>query len=415
MADRIIEYVKLGGIGEWDENPKDHDIGAIVLSIRRFGFQSPLLMNDATGVLMAGHGRLEALRQMRDGGEALPDGIHKDGADWLVPVVRGAELSQEEAEAYSLADNRLVELGGWHEEELAGLLARIAETGDLTGIGWDEDDIAELMRRHMPPVPETFDVEAALEAQVEPRIKRGEIWQLGEHRLMCGDSTNPDDVARLMNGELARLVATDPPYGVAYDASRSRKRGRRKSQASLANDDLEGDAFLSFLTAAFSIAAEHTSKEASWYVWHASSTRPVFLQALATAGVRVHQEIVWVKESFQLAHADYHWQHESCLYGWGERHNFYGGRSQSTVWQVVREREGKHPTTKPVEVFVRPMRNNLQPGELALDMFLGSGTAVIAVEKVGRRCYGMELDPVYCDVAIQRWEAYTGRKAERGE
>ncbi|MGB3904761.1 MAG: DNA methyltransferase, partial [Anaerolineae bacterium] len=152
-------------------------------------------------------------------------------------------------------------------------------------------------------------------------------------------------------------------------------------------------------------------------VWHASSTRQAFVEALNSAGVEVHQEIVWVKESFQLGRADYHWQHETCLYGWRRKHKFYGGRSQSTVWEVHRDGIGAHPTMKPVEVYARPMRNHLRSGEVALDMFLGSGTALIAAEKVGCRCFGMEIDPYFCDVIVVRWESFTGEKAllERGE
>jgi DNA modification methylase len=234
---------------------------------------------------------------------------------------------------------------------------------------------------------------------------------------MCGDSTDPAAVAQLLGGEKAGLIATDPPYGVAYDGNQHRRRvspGRHGGGVvyrPIENDDLDPVALEAFLTAAFRRAATHTTDGASWYVWHASRTRPQFLAALAAVGVSVHQEIIWVKEGFQFGRADYHWQHESCLYGWRERHTFLGERNQSTIWQIARQSEHQHPTSKPTELWRIPIRNHLPPGEIVVDLFLGSGPALIAAEQLGCRALGMELSPAYVDVSVLRWQALTGKEA----
>ena len=242
--------------------------------------------------------------------------------------------------------------------------------------------------------------------------KRFTAVPMPQHRIMCGDSTDPAAVETLMAGEKAGLLATDPPYGVAYDGNAHRREhsGGRVYDP-IANDDLEGPALEAFLEAAFRAAATHTADDAAWYVWHASITRPAFLAALASVGVAVHQEIVWTKESFQFSRSDYHWQHEPCLYGWRERHTFLGERNQSTVWQIARQSEHQHPTTKPTELWRIPVRNHLQPGEIVLDLFLGSGPALIAAQQLGCRAFGMELSPAYVDVSILRWQTLTGKEA----
>jgi len=244
---------------------------------------------------------------------------------------------------------------------------------------------------------------------------------IAQHRVMCGDSTDATAIAALMNGEKARLVATDPPYGVAYDGNRHRRttsptrHGSGVLYDAIENDDLMGPELEEFLEKAFSAIAGFAAEDAAWYIWHASRTRPAFLSALGKVGVSIHQEIVWVKEGFQFGRADYHWQHEPCLYGWREKHEFIGERNQSTVWQVQRQTEHAHPTTKPVELWARPLRNHLQAGEICVDIFLGSGTAVMAAEQLGRRAFGMELEPRYVDVAVLRWQRLTGKEAVLAE
>jgi DNA modification methylase len=247
--------------------------------------------------------------------------------------------------------------------------------------------------------------------------KQFEAVPMPQHRVLCADSTDPTAVGRLMAGEKAGLFATDPPYNVAYDGNRHRRavspghNGGGVIYDRIANDDLQGEALEAFLTAAFRAAAIHTTDDAAWYVWHASITRPAFLAALASVGVEVHQEIVWTKESFQFSRSDYHWQHEPCLYGWRERHTFLGERNQSTVWQIARQSEHQHPTTKPTELWRIPIRNHLAPGDIVLDLFLGSGPAVIAAQQLGCRAFGMELSPAYVDVSVLRWQQLTGKEA----
>jgi len=242
--------------------------------------------------------------------------------------------------------------------------------------------------------------------------QRFQAAPMPQHRVMCGDSTDPDAVGALMAGEKAGLLASDPPYGVAYDGNAHRREhsGGIVYRA-IENDDLDSAALEAFLTDAFSAVVPHVADDAAWYVWHASVTRPAFLAALSAVGVTVHAELIWVKEGFTFSRSDYHWQHEPCLYGWRERHTFRGERNQSTVWQIARQSEHQHPTTKPTELWRIPIRNHLPPGEIVLDLFLGSGTAIIAAEQLGRRGFGMELSPAYVDVSILRWQTLTGKEA----
>jgi DNA modification methylase len=233
---------------------------------------------------------------------------------------------------------------------------------------------------------------------------------------MCGDSTDAEAVGALMAGEQAGLLASDPPYGVAYDGNvHRREHSGGIVYRAIENDDLDPVALERFLTDAFSAAVPHMADDAAWYVWHASVTRPAFLAALAAVGVSVHQELIWVREGFTFSRADYHWGHQSCLYGWRERHTFRGERNQSTVWQIARQSEHQHPTSKPTELWRIPIRNHLTPGAIVLDLFLGSGPALIAGERTGAAVRAMELDARHCDLAIARWEQFVGREAERAD
>ncbi len=242
--------------------------------------------------------------------------------------------------------------------------------------------------------------------------KRFEAVPRPQHRVMCGDSTDAEAVGALMAGEQAGLLASDPPYGVAYDGNvHRREHSGGIVYRAIENDDLDPVALERFLTGAFSAALPHVADDAAWYIWHASVTRPAFLAALAAVGVTVHAELIWVKEGFTFSRADYHWQHEPCLYGWRERHTFRGERNQSTVWQIARQSEHQHPTSKPTELWRIPIRNHLTPGAIVLDLFLGSGPALIAAEQLGCRAFGMELSPAYVDVSVLRWQTLTRREA----
>jgi DNA modification methylase len=297
---------------------------------------------------------------------------------------------------------------------LASLLSDLRAQEQLGAAGYDSETLDKMLSElaaQQPGKEETWEPPAEMPSG-PTRVQSGEVWRLGRHRLLCGDSTDAEAVARLMAGATARLVATDPPYGVSYDGNAHRREhsGGIVYRA-IENDDLDAEALEAFLTDAFSAALPHVADDAAWYIWHASITRPAFLAALAAVDVAVHQEIVWIKESFQFSRSDYHWQHEPCLYGWRDGHTFLGERNQSTVWQVQRQTDHQHPTCKPTELWEIPMRNHLQPGEICLDLFAGSGTCVIAAERTGATAHAVELDPRYCDVILDRWEKFTNEEA----
>ena len=388
----------------------EHQLAILQESLRVHGQQKPVVIAP-DGTILAGHGLVEAARA--EGWTEIACHVY----DGPYP------------EAFLAIDNRASDLAEDDEAALAALLRDLEAQDQLTAAGWESDDLNELLLRleaeEKRGREETFDVDQAM-AEVEQqqgptRVQPGELWQLGRHRVLCGDSTDPLQMARLMAGAKAGLLATDPPYGVGYDGNQHRRRvsptqhGGGIVYRPIENDDLAGSELEEFLTKAFSAAAEHLTAEATWYVWHASRTRPCFLSALAAVGVEVHQEIVWVKEGFQFGRSDYHWQHEPCLYGWRETHSFLGPRNQSTVWQVARESDHQHPTTKPVRLWEIPAENHLHPGQILLDPFLGSGTAIMAAERTGRTTYGLELEPRYCDVILFRWESFTGEEGLRAD
>jgi len=241
----------------------------------------------------------------------------------------------------------------------------------------------------------------------ESIVKRGDIWQLGEHRVMCGDSTSSDDVAKLMNGETAEMIHTDPPYNINYE-------GGSKKREVIKNDNLSN--FNQFLLDAFTIGNENIRKGGAVYVWHASSETHNFIKEFINAGFLFKSYIVWNKNNSTFGRSDYHWKHEPCLYGWkeGAAHKWYGDRKQTTVWDVERpSRSDSHPTMKPIDLCKIALKNSSDKNQIILDMFLGSGSTLIAAEKLNRKCYGMELDEKYCDVIIERWEQFTGQKAKK--
>lgn len=244
---------------------------------------------------------------------------------------------------------------------------------------------------------------------VETRCKAGDIWQLGRHRLMCGDSTSAEDVAKLMSGEKADLWLTDPPYNVAYE-------GKTEDKLTIQNDKQNDTDFRAFLVGAYSAADSAMKAGASFYIWHADSEGYNFRGACRDVGWQVRECLIWVKNSLVLGRQDYQWKHEPCLYGWkdGASHNWYSDRSQTTTLEFNRpNRNGEHPTMKPVDLFAYQMGNSTKAGDIVLDSFGGSGTTMVAAEQLGRRAYLMELDPHYCDVIIARWEKLTGLTAER--
>lgn len=307
-------------------------------------------------------------------------------------------MTEEQKKKYRILDNKTNELAEWDfdllEEEIDGL--------DFDGFdfGFDfnsgEDD-AEIIEDDVPEVDE----------ENEPITKLGDIWQLGKHRLMCGDSTDVSAVAALMNGEEADLLLTDPPYNVAYE-------GKTKDALTIENDKMESDKFREFLTSAFTAAVSVLKEGGAFYIWFASREHCNFETALNESGLEVRQELIWKKNTMVLGRQDYQWKHEPCLYGWkdGASHNWYSDRCQTTVLEFNKPaRNGEHPTMKPVELFAYQIKNSTKKGETVLDLFGGSGTTIIACEQTGRTAYCMELDERYCDVIIKRYENLTGDTA----
>ena len=373
----------------YENNAKLHpqeQIDQIAKSMQEFGFNDPIAI-DESNTIIEGHGRLLALQQL---GEAK------------VPVIRLNHLTEEQKRAYILVHNQLTLNTGFDEELLAAELESITDV-DMAEYGFDLD-IVDL---NEGPTEVEEDSDFDVTPPEEPMSKPGDLYQLGNHRLLCGDSTNLDDVAKLMGGEEADLLLTDPPYNVAYQ-------GGTDEKLTIQNDDMEDGEFRQFLRDVYSAADSVMKPGAAFYIWHADSEGYNFRGAARDVGWPVKQCLIWMKSSLVLGRQDFQWRHEPCLYGWvlGASHNWYGDRKQTTILEFDKPtRNGEHPTMKPVPLFAYQMEMSSKKGDNVLDLFGGSGTTMIAAEQLGRRAYLMELDPRYCDVIVNRWEALTGEKA----
>ena len=248
------------------------------------------------------------------------------------------------------------------------------------------------------------DEDAVPEAPEEPKTRLGDIYQLGNHRLMCGDSTSIDAVDKLMDGQKANMVFTDPPYGVSYT-------GGAKKWDGIKNDSLQNENLVDFLNAVFNCGVLSTKDSAPWYIWHASNTSADFYQALQQIGKKPSAQIIWVKNIMAGGFGDYRGKHEPCIYCSGGKNAWHGGRDQHTIWNIDRERNYQHPTQKPVALAEKALGNSSKSGDTIVDFFGGSGSTMIACEKTNRHARLMELDPKYCDVIVKRWEDFTGKKA----
>ena len=400
-----IETWPIGKVLPYAKNARLHSesqVEALAKSITEFGFVNPCLI-DADGVLIAGHGRVLAAKKL-----GLSD----------VPVIRLGHLTETQARALRLADNALPLQATWDTKLIQAELTELKLIGyDLPLIGFPDTqlrawDIAIGTDGKISP-------EAIPEPPKVPFVQEADLWLLGDHRLLCGDSTKPEDVARVMDGNTALLMATDPPYGVAYDNSERPNPGVAKPR--VANDELvEGPAMQAFLEAMLNAALPHMNKHAAFYFWHPMLTQGTYVAAAAAAaaGILIHRQIIWVKPVLLLGRGDYHWRHELCFYGWqqGHRPPFYGPRNQDTIWEVAsvthkERKEMNHATPKPVALWDKPIMNHTKAGEVIYEPFSGSGTQIIAAEMAGRRCFAMELDLANTQVAVERWEAFTGRDA----
>jgi site-specific DNA-methyltransferase (adenine-specific) len=368
----------------------DDQVSQIAASIKEFGWTNPILVDGENGII-AGHGRIMAAKKL---------GMTE------VPVIELAHLSKEQRKALIIADNKLALNSDWDTNLLAIELKDLQDLGfDLNLTGFDGMELANLLQpeqvdgltdeNEIPPVPE------------EPKTKLGDIYQLGDHRLMCGDSTSIDAVEKLTDG-LVDILVTDPPYNVDYT-------GKTKDALKIQNDSMDDSTFRQFLRDAF-VAADIVMKPgAVFYIWHADSEGYNFRGACKDAGWQVRQCLIWQKDTMVMGRQDYHWKHEPCLYGWkdGAAHLWATDRKQTTLILCKRPTKNDlHPTMKPVELMEYQILNNTKGMDIVLDLFGGSGSTLMACEKIGRKARLMELDPKYCDVIVKRWEDFTGRKAE---
>lgn len=395
QTSKTIEEIKVDDLIPYATNSRTHSpeqVAQIAASIMEFGWTNPVLI-DARGTIVAGHGRVMAARKL---------GIE------TVPCIRLGHLTPAQVRAYVIADNKLGMNAGWDEAMLKAELDILKEEGfDLGLTGFSEEELSALL--NVETVAENTDPDEVPEPPVEPITKQGDLWVLGNHRLLCGDSTSIDLVTRLMREDKANLLLTDPPYNVAYE-------GKTEAALTIQNDSMDNDSFAQFLRDVYSTADTVMKEGAVFYIWHADSEGLNFRKAAFEVGWKVRQCLIWNKNSLVLGRQDYHWKHEPCLYGWkdGAAHYWGSDRTQTTVLDFNRpSRNGEHPTMKPVELFEYQIKNSSKPNDVVLDLFGGSGTTAIACEKTGRKARLMELDPKYCDVIVKRWEDFTGKKAER--
>lgn len=401
-----VEQVAIADLLPYARNARTHtdaQVAQVAASIREFGFTNPVLVDEA-GTIIAGHCRVIAARRL---------GLAS------VPAIRIRGLTDAQRRALVLADNQLALNAGWNEDMLAAELAQLREEGfDLAVTGFDAGEIDRLLAAvDDPAVDGLVDDEAVPEAPAEPVTRPGDVWILGDHRLVCGDSTTPEPLRALMGADRADLLHTDPPYGVDYNGGWRNKGlelwGTDGARA-VKNDRLVGDELVAFLVAALGGAVEYLKPGAPWYIWHGSVTTSEFYAAIAALKRKPQAQIIWAKNSFAGGFADYRNQHEPCIYVSGGKASWYGGRSESTLWTCDRDLSGLHPTMKPVALVERALRNSSKAGDIVLDLFGGSGSTLIAAHKLGRRARLVEIDPRFCDVIVERWEQFTGGKATRG-
>ncbi len=396
MADRI-EIWPTDKLVPYDKNPRTHSteqVNQIAASIAEFGFLNPILVDTAAGII-AGHGRLQAAKQL---------GLAQ------VPVVVLDHLTEAQKRAYVIADNKLALNAGWDEDLLRSEMAALAaENFDMPVIGFSDDELAALLAEPNTAEGQT-DEDAVPEAPETPISKPGDLWRLGNHLLLCGDSTVLANVERVLDGALADMVFTDPPYNVDYgNTAKDKLRGTNRT---IMNDNL-GDGFERFLYDA--CVNMLTVCKGALYVCMSSSELHTLQKAFIEAGGKWSTFVIWAKNTFTLGRADYQRQYEPILYGWkqGNDHYWCGARDQGDVWFVNKPvRNELHPTMKPVELVERAVNNSSKSRDIVLDCFGGSGTTLIACEKLNRQCRMIELDPKYVDVIVKRWEEFTGKKAE---
>lgn len=382
-----INYLSLNDLKMYDKNARKHakeDVGTIIASIKEFGMNDPIGIWSDDNIIVEGHGRYMACKKL---------GLEE------VPTIRLDHLTDEQRRAYALAHNKTAEMSTWDIDLLSSELDDIIDI-DMSDFGFDLTDFDD---EETEAVEDEFDEELP----EEPTAKPGDIYLLGNHRLMCGDSTSIDDVEKLCGDAKMDLLLTDPPYNVDYT-------GKTKDALKIQNDKMEDSNFRQFLIDAFTSADAVMKPGACFYIWHADSEGFNFRGACKDIGWTVRQCIIWAKNTMVMGRQDYQWKHEPCLYGWkeGAGHLWASDRKQTTLLNFDRPTKSDlHPTMKPIKLFDYQIKNNTKGGDCVLDLFGGSGTTIMACEQNGRVAYTMEFDPKYVDVIVQRWEKFTGREA----
>ena len=384
-----MQLVPVGKLVPYVNNARTHSkeqITKLRSSLREFGFVNPVIIDRGFNVI-AGHGRILAAKE---------ENIEQ------VPCVFVDYLTEAQKKAYILADNRFALDAGWDEDMLRVEMEALQGMDfDVLLTGFDEAEIADLFAADDNEAQEDdFDEDAALQA--EAFVKTGDLWLLGKHRLLCADSTKPENVKLLMDGKKANVCITDPPYACNYTGGTGMK---------IMNDNLKGEEFYQFLLSAFKNAYENLADGAAIYIFHSDAEKVNFYNAVVAAGFHYSTTCIWVKQSLVLGRFDYQMRHEPVIYAFKDtvKHKFYGDRKQTTVWEFDRPSKSKlHPTTKPLPLIAYPMKNSSLVNSIVLDLFGGSGSTLMAAEQMDRTAYLMELDPVYASAIVRRFVAYRG-------
>ncbi len=393
MNTKRFEEVSIEKLVPYARNARTHSkeqIAQLRASLREFGFVSPAVI-DADYNILVGHGRVQAARE---------EGYQ------TVPCVFAEDLTEAQKRAYILADNQLALNAGWDEEMLSVELADLQENAfDLSVLGFAENDLEKLLNgeSESDAKDDDFDLSSALEQAAF--VETGDVWIVGKHRLVCGDATSKEDVAKLMDGKKANMLLTDPPYGVSFKSS---------SGLTIKNDSMKNEEFYNFLKASFDAVVEHMEKGGVGYVFHADTEGLNFRKAFVDAGFHLAGCCIWVKDSLVLGRSDYQWQHEPVLYGFLQNgsHPWFSDRKQTTIWNFKKpKRNENHPTSKPLDLLGYPIGNSTQENAIVVDTFGGSGSIMMACEQLNRVCYMMELDPKYASVILRRYVEDTGDEA----
>ncbi len=420
---RFVKDFDVSALQPYGKNPRKHgdDIAGIVKSIEHFGWTNPILVQEGTNRIIAGHGRLEAAKNA---------GLGK------VPVIF-LKMNDEDASAYTIADNKLTEMSKWDDEALSSILEELQSCQfDLSLTGFSKDELSQILTPEHESLERT-DLDDQPDVPAVATSKEGQLWELGDNRLLCGDSTDPKNVTRVIGSQTADMVFTDPPYGVEYV-------GKTKKALTIKNDNL-GDVGTMRLVTDAALAWPLKAGGVFYVCGPAGDTETAFRLALRLAGLTLRQCLVWVKNHFVMGRQDYHWRHETILYGWAEgaAHYFLDDRTQDTVLdeeanlkklgkneliELVKElrrqenttvwKEDRpaanilHPTIKPIALIQKAVRNSSRLGEIIFDGFGGSGSTLIAAQTINRRAMLIEADPRYCDAIIERWEHISGAKAK---